>query len=231
MWFVRSHQSSDAGVVTNWQSTFQGCLSDLPAEMVNALEVEPNLLEVLKVFHDRDNCDQLSRYEFWLFVDEAQMLYDRAHFWTTIRSFISLNSIKFYVVAAGTYGSHTSSASSSPPSDLIPRNLRMNIFPSEDNCNSGIAFTKEEFNEFVDLLLRGSHHSMDDDTRDQIVAYASPCPPNPDWERFIHPGVATELTRFVIQIRSRVCCLFVYKSPGSKPRSTGIALTHLAKDP
>ncbi|KAE9390786.1 hypothetical protein BT96DRAFT_945842 [Gymnopus androsaceus JB14] len=54
------------------------------------------------------------RGPFWLFVDESQMSYGDKAFWKTLLLSTCSNISNFWVVAAGSYGSHTGSASHSP---------------------------------------------------------------------------------------------------------------------
>lgn len=134
-------------------------------------------------------------HEFWLFIDEAQLLYSNTHLWNRLALF-SQGFEQFYVVAASSYGSHSGSASHSPPKPLISFEKRINLFPppisesefayDRDLC---VAFTQSEFEQFLELV-REAGHTVTADVQERIRLYAS----NSAWPSFLHPGVAVSLT-------------------------------------
>jgi hypothetical protein len=146
--------------------------------------------------------------EFWLFIDEAQLLYGNTSFWHVLDVDYHRN---FFVVAAGTYGSHTGSSSSSPPKLVLTLKRRINLFPSplDDDTESCIAFTEHDFCQFVDEVERVNKRDLDHNTQERIMKYASPYPSSEHWPKLLHPGVAVELT---MRFFGKVCGFSVYDS-------------------
>jgi hypothetical protein len=143
--------------------------------------------------------------EFWLFIDEAQIVYDLEPLW---RALVVHRPKKFFVVAAGSYGSHTGSAASSPPRKIVQLATRMNLFPSKHD-SSCIAFTEEDFDSFVKLAQTSNPcQGWNSRIQQRIMAYASPYPALDTEPKLLHPGVAVGLAVFIME---QVCCLSVYK--------------------
>lgn len=137
--------------------------------------------------------------ELWIFLDEAQQTYNNSLVWDTLMTKSPFQ--HHFVVAAGSYGSHTGSYSHSPPAVVGPV-YRMGLFPSEE-VRLCIAFTNDDFAAFI--ALAGSSDDLNG-MLPAIKEYASPYPPKESWEGFLHPGVAVQLTQYMI---SAVRCVSV----------------------
>lgn len=145
-------------------------------------------------------------FEFWLFVDDAQTTYDNERFWHGLTSSYEK---RFYVIAAGCYGSNAGTFSHSPPRELLPLQRRIHLFPFHGNRSPDaspdqdlcIAFTKDDFENFATAVSAGQP-PLQADVRKLIMEYASPYPPVEAWSGFLHPGVVAEL---IIFLSDRVC--------------------------
>ncbi|KAE9401430.1 hypothetical protein BT96DRAFT_992150 [Gymnopus androsaceus JB14] len=124
-------------------------------------------------------------FEYWLFVDESQLTYLDERFWNVLTASYDR---KFFVVAAGSYGSHTGSTAHSPPT-IIPKIRRMNLFPSLDNIQLCLAFTEQDFDNFAKMVAADVSK-----WRTMTMDYASPCGIDIFPKRHMHPGVVVELT-------------------------------------
>ncbi|KAF9062712.1 hypothetical protein BDP27DRAFT_1336216 [Rhodocollybia butyracea] len=183
--------------------------SGLTCDITSALDAIKNKYDLMKLLESEWSME----FEFWIFIDEAQLLYDNTSFWfNVVQAACSAFNPNFYVIAAGTYASHTGSWSKTSEWHTAPAHLVMDLFPSSarsglrtyfaknNNDPSCIAFNESDFHQFVDLALAKENHSLDGTIRKQIIAYASSeSPACHSWARFIHPGVVTELTKFTIQ--------------------------------
>ncbi|KAE9384682.1 hypothetical protein BT96DRAFT_950380 [Gymnopus androsaceus JB14] len=142
------------------------------------------------------------RGPFWLFVNESQMSYGDKAFWKTLLLSTCSNISNFWVVAAGSYGSHTSSASHSPPHQ-ISQKWRMTLFSTMGKDDRlSLAFTEQDFDNFVALFNQPGL----DQWKDCIRRYASPTKwmeVRPGWEPGLHPGVVTHLTIFIAKMLLR----------------------------
>lgn len=126
-------------------------------------------------------------FELWIFIDESQTTYEDRNFWRVLNS----SRGKVYVVAAGSYGSHTGSAAHSPPK-VIPETVRMNLFSS--NNGLCLAFSEKDFDDFLQMLTEDLSA-----WRETIINYASPCCGEyiTLGKKCMHPGVVVELTMFI----------------------------------
>ena len=139
--------------------------------------------------------NQIPFVGFWVLVDESQKTYGDLEFWSSLYEFHAKN---VWVIAAGSYGSHTGSSSHSPPPMIKPEH-RMNLFSR--GTDRGLAFTKDEFNDFLhqidvtDKLAPFQQHIQD---------YASPCGDEEGWEPGMHPGVVARMAKTYIE-KVRYC--------------------------
>ena len=156
-----------------------------------------------------------SKFEFWIILDEAQRVYDNSKLWATLTV---PKAQQLFVVAAGSYGSHTGSAAHSPPRQYISESRRINLFPSGEDDTLCVAFKESDFDEFLGLALNTTGcASLDVNLRERILNYASPYPANNTCQKLLHPGVAVELTVYLL---SKVCCVLPYELLSSKLCST-----------
>jgi len=141
-------------------------------------------------------------FKFWIFVDEAQRVYENEPLWRTLTA---MHPQKLFVVAAGSYGSHTGSAAHSPPHQIISKSWRISLFPSGEDDTLCVAFTKSDFDKFIELALKTTGcDSLDVNLQERILNYASPYRPgNNAFQGLLHPGVAVELTMYLL---NKVCC-------------------------
>ncbi|KAE9394180.1 hypothetical protein BT96DRAFT_943345 [Gymnopus androsaceus JB14] len=130
----------------------------------------------------------------------SQATYRDVTFWTALAEATPVQN--FWVVAAGSYSSHTVVSSkfmpltSSPPHRVLPQHQCMNLF---DNDCFSLAFTKDHFDQYlaeVDNPCLKFNNVM---TR--IMDYASPCDPNLQADldtKLMHPGVVDALARHLL---------------------------------
>lgn len=180
-------------------------------------EYSPNLsADIISLLnHHSTNANALAKAwdsldqpcNLWLFIDEAQLLYANQSFWNTLCSLLGR---RVYIVAAGSYGSHTGSASHSPSPDIFT--TRINLFPSNDSSLC-LAFTKADFDAFVETAQAQYKVTIETEWQIRIMKYASPYPYDTCWEGYLHPGVAAELIMFIITL----VCVFSYFPLSSKP--------------
>ncbi|KAE9385841.1 hypothetical protein BT96DRAFT_1006660 [Gymnopus androsaceus JB14] len=159
-------------------------------ETFTTLKTIENVTDLLNFL----NSEPLLEFEFWIFVDEAQRVYDNDKLWQALTV---PHTQQLFVVAAGSYGSHTGSAAHSPSQDYILKSWRINLFPSETELC--VAFKESDFDEFIGLALKNTgYNSLDVNLRERIMNYASPYPSNNTGQKLLHPGVAVELTMYLL---------------------------------
>lgn len=125
----------------------------------------------------------------WLLIDECQLTYTHRHWWDVLYRPPHYHP-DLYVVAAGSFGSHSDSQSHSPPID-VPLSKRMPLFPGKvPNEKLFLAFTEQHLKEF----LRGKNPAID---KNIIIEYASPVNKHGRMRFGVHPGVVTNLVRFL----------------------------------
>lgn len=147
---------------------------------------------------------RLSR-PFWLLIDEAQLLYDYEDpfLWKILCP--KEPNPNFFVVAAGSYGSHTASLSHSPPSQIEITN-RMNLFKTGDH-SLALAFTDAHFDAFVELSQFKRPVTLTTKWKKCIKKYASPCGVSCGVpSRGMHPGVVAQMTPFILEQVRQCCC-------------------------
>lgn len=135
-----------------------------------------------------------TRAPFYLLIDEAQLTYADRVLWTALLSSFGGRSRNFWVIVAGSYGSHTGSSCHSPPRE-IPHQLRMNLFSADSELS--LAFTQQDFDDYMTL------HRLED-WQEVIKSYASPTRTTITWKPGFHPGVVAALSTF---LSSYVRCL------------------------
>lgn len=174
------------------------------AESWNSEVVEIRNATQLLEFVSRED-----RPPYWLVIDEAQATYGDVALWTALTKATCKSIRNFWVVAAGSYGSHTVvsnksiALSSSPPHGVLPPQYRMNLF---DGNLPSLAFTKLHFDQYLDQV-NDSRLKLGN-VMIRIMNYASQCDPTVQADdtsvKLMHPGVVDELAR---HLSKKVCCL------------------------
>ncbi|KAJ3795022.1 hypothetical protein GGU11DRAFT_793772 [Lentinula aff. detonsa] len=136
--------------------------------------------------------------DMWILIDEAQLTYVDIVFWSALYS-VRNGKVPVYVIAAGSYGSHTGS-SSHFPSQVITLSHRMNLF--SDGVNPCfLAFTNIDAEKYMQQVIPTQAHLRP--YKDTILESASPdidrLPPSQKWEAGFHPGVVAGLTVLLSQ--------------------------------
>ncbi|KAE9384616.1 hypothetical protein BT96DRAFT_950435 [Gymnopus androsaceus JB14] len=182
--------SSDTETLVNFLPTYthySPCITPGTREVLSNIRNSTGLAVFLR-------SEPTENFEYWLFVDESQSTYLDERFWNVLTASYDR---KFFVVAAGSYGSHTGSTAHSPPT-IIPKIRRMNLFPSPDNNQLCLAFTEQDFDNFAKMVAADMSK-----WRRMIMDYASPCGIDIFPKRCMHPGVVVELTmHFVTSVKN-----------------------------
>lgn len=168
-------------------------------DLADSLDVQLHSIKLLTQLLDFAKTELPDTFEFWLFLDEAQMRYDDNDLWGNLMGLPH----RFYIVAAGSYGSHTGSASHSPPAEPFPPHKRMNLFPlpSEPSSKSlCVAFTPIDFSNYVAQLEESQGIPLCEDIRNRIKDHSS----NKKWNTWYHPGVASTLASLVMLDKVRL---------------------------
>lgn len=140
----------------------------------------------------------------WLFVDEVQKTYGDKTLWTALFDTPrDINTNNIFVIAAGSFGSHTGSTSHSPPKMIKPE-FRMTLFNQQmgdrQDTQLSLAFTAKHFHQYMTLLKAPEL----DPYWDCIKRYASPAFPQSveGWTPGWHPGVVARMAKsFINQVR------------------------------
>ncbi|KAE9384618.1 hypothetical protein BT96DRAFT_950437 [Gymnopus androsaceus JB14] len=139
------------------------------------IQIRLQAIENMTDLSDFLNSEPSLEFEFWIFVNEAQRVYDNAKLWRTLTV---PHAQQLFVIAAGSYSSHTGSAAHSPPREYILKSRRINLFPSGEDDTLCVAFKESDFDEFLGLALN-------------TTGCAS-------LDKLLHPGVAVELTMYLL---------------------------------
>lgn len=138
------------------------------------------------------------RRPLWICFDEVQRTYGDTSLWAALYSVATKTNT--FVIAAGSFGSHTGSTSHSPP-HMIPPEHRMTLFKQEDERLS-LAFTQNDIEEYQRCLNAPELGPY----WDEIRIFASPCVLNVEWDAGAHPGVFTQMAKYFVQrVRCFVC--------------------------
>lgn len=142
----------------------------------------------------------------WILVDEAQLTYVDAILWKALYGATAQR--KVWVIAAGSYGSHTGSSAHSPPSDILLRH-RMNLFSDGTNA-CYLAFTKDDAVTYMKQVI-GDDRQVEA-YKGIIQHWASPwldpLSQREGWEPGFHPGVVAGMTMLLFD--KVHCCLSSY---------------------
>ncbi|KAE9383694.1 hypothetical protein BT96DRAFT_1008880 [Gymnopus androsaceus JB14] len=130
------------------------------------------------------------RRPLWICFDEVQRTYGDTTLWAAL--YIIAIKTNTFVIAAGSFGSHTGSTSHSP-SHMVSPEHRMILFNQKDEQLS-LAFTQNDIDEYRRCLKAPELGSYWNDIR----AFASPCVSNVGWNTGAHPGVVTQMARHFI---------------------------------
>lgn len=142
-----------------------------------------------------------SQRPLYLLLDESQHTYPNNNWWKNLYRQPPYPNV--YVIAAGSFGSHSDPLSHSPPED-IPSHLRMSLFDMPGR-QLYLAFTKQHLTSCLE-----SHKRLPQAWEDEIIKYASPTTATastmrgPTLDLGLHPGVVGTLVRF---LEERVRCL------------------------
>lgn len=133
----------------------------------------------------------------WFLLDECQHTYSNPTLW----EMLSRNAHNVFVIAAGSFGSHSDSHSHSPPREII-NSLRMSLFDSKkEPPEHFLAFTEGHLTDYLN-----AHNKIS--WKNHIVRYASPTlMGSPLSDLGLHPGVIANLVSF---IQKRVCRFHSY---------------------
>ena len=142
----------------------------------------------------------------WILVDKAQLTYVDHTLWTAL--YRVTNSKKGWVIAAGSYGSHTGSSAHSLPSEILPCHC-MSLF--SDGMNTCyLAFTKDNVVIFMKQVINNDRHV--EAYKGIIQHWASPWldslsqdSQQEDWEPGFHPGVVAGMNTLLFD--KVHCCL------------------------
>ncbi|KAE9407712.1 hypothetical protein BT96DRAFT_933137 [Gymnopus androsaceus JB14] len=134
------------------------------------------------------------RRPLWICYDEVQRTYGDTSLWAALYSVATKTNT--FVIAAGSFGSHTGSTSHSPL-HMVPPEHRMTLFNQEDERLS-LAFTQNDIEEYKRCLNAPELGPYWMNLLDESDL-ASPCVLNIEWDAGAHPGVFTQMARYFVQ--------------------------------
>ena len=142
------------------------------------------------------------RRPLWICLDEVQRTYGTS-LWAALYSVATKTNT--FVIAAGSFGSHTGSTSHSP-SCMVPPEHRMTLFNQKDERLS-LAFTQKDiegYQRYLNAPELGPYWN-------EVTIFTSPCTLNVEWDAGAHPGVFAQMAKYFVKW-VRCFCLCETKS-------------------
>ncbi|KAE9386613.1 hypothetical protein BT96DRAFT_1005912 [Gymnopus androsaceus JB14] len=131
------------------------------------------------------------RHPLWICFDEVQRTYGDNSLWAALYSVATKTNT--FVIAAGSFGSHTGSTSHSPL-HMVPPEHCMTLFNQKDEWLS-LAFTQKDIEGYQRCLNAPELHPY----WDEIRIFASPCTLNVEWDAGAHPGVFAQMAKYFVK--------------------------------